>query len=83
MNNRKIGLGLIISSLSVLLVDRISSIISTYLGKLYCGEQYMQPVDGVVGNLSCGFNADMYLVIVLLVVLLMGIIIFRFHSKQK
>ncbi len=35
----------------------------------------MQPVDGIVGDVSCGFNADMYLVVFLIITLLTGTIL--------
>ncbi len=82
MIKRKIGLLLITSSILVWLIDRASLIISTYFGKLYCGKSYMKPVDGVVGDVSCGFNADMYLVVFLFTVLLIGIAFFA-TSKRK
>lgn len=82
MIKRKIGLMLITGSILVWFVDRTSLIISTYFGELYCGKRYMQPVDGVVGDVSCGFNADVYLVVFLFTVLLIGIVLFV-NSKIK
>ena len=82
MIKRNIGLVLITGSILVWLVDRASSIISITLGELYCGQRYMQPVDGIFGDPSCGFNADMYLFIFLFCVLLIGIVIF-ITSKGK
>ncbi len=73
MGRRKIGLLLITGSILVWLIDRISLVISTYIGELYCGKHFMQPMDGVVGDPSCGFNTDIYLVVFLFAVLLTGI----------
>jgi hypothetical protein len=82
MIKRKIGLILIAGSILTWLVDRASLIISTSFGELFCGKRYMQPVDGVVGDVSCGFSADMYLVVFLFTVLLIGIALFVI-SKHK
>lgn len=82
MIKRKIGLILIFGSILVWLIDRFSLVISTSFGELYCGNRYMQPVDGVVGDVSCGFNADIYLVVFLFTVLLIGITLFT-TSKSK
>ena len=45
--------------------DRATNILSDLLGRWVCGSSYMQPVDGTVGDLSCGFNMDIYLALVL------------------
>lgn len=82
MIKRKTGLILIAGSILTWLVDRASLIISTSFGKLFCGKRYLQPVDGVVGDVSCGFSADMYLVVFLFTVLLIGIALFV-TSKLK
>ncbi|MBU0766503.1 hypothetical protein KKF55_01810 [Patescibacteria group bacterium] len=73
MQKREIGKILIIGSLILWLIDRFSLIISTFLGKMYCGDQYMQSIDGSVGDVSCGFNTDIYLAVCLLIVLIIGI----------
>ncbi len=36
----------------------------------------MQPVDGIVGDSACGFNADMYLAAFLIAMFLTGIALF-------
>ena len=79
---KKIGVALVIGALIVWLVDRFTHIISTFLGKVYCGSDYMQPVDGVVGDMSCGFNFDMYLTVFLFIVFLTGIALF-IKTKRK
>jgi len=83
MTKRKIGIALIISSIITWLIDGFSPIISTFFGKILCGNRYLQPVEGVVGDVSCGFNADMYLVVFLFAVLLIGIILVLLPRKVK
>ena len=73
MTKRKLGLALIIGSIITGLIDRFSLLISIFFGEIYCGNSYMQPVEDMFGDVSCGFNADMYLVIFLIAVLLIGI----------
>lgn len=73
---KKIGAILVFGLLSVWLIDRFFLPISTFLGKRYCGDRYMQAVDGVVGDVSCGFNADMYLTVLLCLMLIVGAVLF-------
>ena len=75
--SRTIGKILIAVSLLLALLDRITSLISDRLGEQYCGSDYLQPVDGVVGDVSCGFNADMYLMVLLGAVFLYGLRLLR------
>ncbi|MEA3292493.1 MAG: hypothetical protein U9Q71_09370 [Pseudomonadota bacterium] len=70
------GALLAIGSLIAWLIDRFTRVISTFLGKLACGDCYLQAVDGVIGDVSCGFNADMYLTASLVFVLIVGAILF-------
>jgi len=81
---RKIAVVLIVGSVFVWLIDLFSRIASTGLGKIYCGNRYMQPVDGggVVGDVSCGFNADMYLIAFLFVVFAVGVLLFVISASQ-
>lgn len=73
MTRRKSGIILVLLALAVWLADYFSQAISSLLGKMLCGDRYMLPVGGVTGDVSCGFNADMYLFVFLVVVLLAGI----------
>lgn len=71
---KKLGMILIVSVLLTWVAEKSTLNISKALGMLYCGDDYMQAVEGIVGDKSCGFNADMYLASVLLVILLIGFI---------
>jgi len=75
MNKQKIGMSLIVGSLLIWVAGRSSQIPSQLIGKLHCGDRYLQAVDGVTGDVSCGFNDDMYLNGVLLVLLLVGFVL--------
>ena len=56
MTKRKIGVAFITGSIVALLIDRFLGFpISTLLGEIFCGNRYMQPVEGIVGDASCGF----------------------------
>ena len=79
---RRVGLTLTVVALLVWIVDRFSSVVSTTLGKMICGEHYMCAVNGVVGDRSCGFNTDMYLSVILLVLMVLGLF-FLFSSRRK
>ncbi len=73
MTIKTIGIVLISSSIIVLLIDISTGIISGFIGAMFCGDRYMKPEDGMVGDMSCGFNADMYLVVFLFIILLAGV----------
>lgn len=76
------GILLIGISMILFLIDRFSHTLSDILGKIICGDQYLKPVNGVTGDMSCGFNTDMYLVAFLFVVLVVGGLLFIFSAKK-
>ena len=80
MSRTVIAKALITGSVLVGLFDRVTRGISTLFGKIRCGDRYIQPVDGVIGDMSCGFNDDMYLLVFLLVMFLAGIAL---YLKEK
>jgi len=79
---QKTGIYISVISLLVLIVDRMTGLISTFIGKQICGDQYMCPVEGVVCDRSCGFNTDMYLAFFLVLVLLIGIALIISSQKR-
>jgi hypothetical protein len=79
---RKTGSMLITVSGFLFLVDRLSLLISTALGKLFCGDKYMKPVKGVLGDGSCGFNADMYLAVLLVIFMVFGLFLFMTSPNE-
>ncbi len=82
MTKRKTGIFLIISSLFIWVIERASMPVSNFLGKLYCGDQYMKPVDNIIGDMSCGFNTDMYLTAFLFITVLIGTVLL-FTNQNK
>ena len=83
MKKRTVGIFFIVLSLLVWLTDRLTHAISTMLGKIIYGDQYMQSVDGIVGDSSCGFNIDMYLAYSLFTVFLLGILLYFSSMKER
>lgn len=75
MTKKSIGLTLIFTSIMVWLIDRFTHVSSSLIGKIYCGDRYMKPVDGIVGDLSCGFNTDMHLAALLIALFLTGVLL--------
>lgn len=76
MTKRKTGIVLIIGSIAVWLIEwLLEHPISNLFGEMFCANRYMQPVDGIVGDVSCGFNSDLYLVVFICTVLLTGIVL--------
>jgi len=61
----------------VWLIDRSTQIIFiTYIsGKVRCGDRYMQPIDGILGDMSCGFNDDIHLIVFRLIVFLFNMLL--------
>ena len=83
MNKRRVGTILIAGSVLLWLINRFSYIISSYFSRLLCGELYLQPVDGILGDVSCGFNADMYFTALMFLVLITGIAVLTISLVQK
>ncbi len=77
----KIGIWFVGGSVGLFFVDRFTHLLSNIMGKIFCGDQYMQPVDGVVGDMSCGFNSDMYTAICLLIFAVVGILLILASRK--
>lgn len=68
-----VGTTLVTLSFLVFIAERSTFAISAWLARAWCGERYLQPVEGIMGEISCGFDADMYLAVVLLLPALAGI----------
>lgn len=81
MTTKSIGITLIFASIMVWVINRSTQVISSFIGEIYCGGRYMKPVDGIVGDLSCGFNADMYLAAFLFAVFLTGVLLLIFAKR--
>lgn len=83
MNIKKKSIGKIIVICSILgfAAERFSRAPSTLLAKVICGDRYMQPVSGVIGDPSCGFNADMYLTAFLALTLVIGLVLLLSKSE--
>ena len=75
MNKKRLGIILIAGSVFLWFIDRFSYIISSYFSRLLCGDYYLQPVDGIYGDVSCGFNADMHFTALTFLVLITGIVL--------
>jgi hypothetical protein len=69
--------------MAIFLIDRFTHSISSLLVRLIYGDQYLKPLDGVLGDRSCGFNAVMYLVVFLLVALVAGGWLFISSKKDS
>ena len=69
-------------SLLVMVVDRVTNSISTFIGEIICGDTYMCPVDGIVGDCSCGFNTDLHLTFSLVVTLIFGFLLYISSKKS-
>ena len=82
MTIRKLGITTVLISSVLLFANRFTTLISDFFGKLFCGESYLQPVNGIVGDNSCGFNADMYVALFLTGATIIGLVII-FVSKKK
>ena len=70
-----LGTILVTSSFLIGLIDRFSHIVSSYFSQLLYGDFYLQPVDGILGDAPCGFNADMHFVALMFLVLRTGIVL--------
>ena len=82
INKRSAGVSLILFSMMLWLVDRVTHAISAMLGELICRDHHMHFVDGMKGNTSCGLNTDMHLSYVLFTVLTVGIVLYISSHKE-
>jgi hypothetical protein len=82
-NLRATGFILIAVAMTLFLVDRFSHVISDTLGGIICGDRYMQPVNGIIGDMSCGFNLDMYVAVCLLLLCLAGVVLLSSSFLNK
>ena len=72
-----LGTIFVTSSLLIGLIDRFSQhIVSSYFSHLLYGDLSLHPVDGILSDASCGFNADMHFVALMFLVLITGIVLF-------
>jgi hypothetical protein len=85
MNNiQKLGLASMTGVGGVFFLEKIGgSAMSTLAGKIYCGEKYLQKVDGVISDLSCGFNSDIHLITFLSLSLTFGLMILVAGSMKE
>ena len=83
MNKRGLGIILIAGSVLLWLINRFSYIISSYFSRLLCGDLYLQPVDGILGDVPCGFNADMHFPALMFLDLITGIAVLIISLVQK
>lgn len=79
----KLGVVIMAISLLVMILDRVTSSISTLIGEIICGDTYMCAVDGIVGDCSCGFNTDLHLAFSLVVTLIFGFLLYLSAKKSK
>ncbi len=79
---RNIGLRLIQVTLLLWIIDLTTKAVSSIVGHIICGEDYLCPVDGVICDRSCGFNTDMHLAFVFTTLLILGLALF-ISSKEK
>jgi hypothetical protein len=82
MFRRWLGWLLILLTPPVWFAERVTGLFSTILGEWWCGARYMQPVDGITGDPSCGFNTDIHLSFVLAIVIFAGIVLLVSSKKE-
>ncbi len=79
----KTGITIIFLSVLIFTIERLTQSISTLLGKFICGDRYLQPVNGVVGDMSCGYNIDIYLTSMLLGIIVNGVMLVFILRKSN
>lgn len=79
---KNLALTLLLLSGGLMLIERATNLVSQMAGKLYCGAEYMQPVDGYIGTMSCGFNIDVYVTIALFTNMFIGMFGFIFGAMR-
>jgi len=80
---RRLETILIAGSVLLWLINRFSCIISSYFSRLLCRELYLKSMDGILGDVSCGFNADMHFTSLMFLILITGIAVLIISLVQK
>lgn len=75
---KKISLTLILVSGALALMDRSAFLITKLVGKLVCGDNYMQAVDGLL----CGYNVEVYVTIALYSSMFLGLFLFFYGAMR-
>ena len=71
-----IGTGVMFAGIAGMAANRLSgNAISDALAKARCGADYNVPIDGVMGDGVCGFNADMHWFVAMAALFLAGVVI--------
>ena len=70
-----LGTILVTSSLLIGLINRFSHIVSSYFNQLLYGALYLHPVDGILSDVSCGFNTGMHFLALMFLVLITGTVL--------
>ena len=78
---KTLGKSLMTLSIAVWIFDSLTHLLSTLIGRMVCGDEYMCSVDGIVCDKSCGFDTDMHLSLALLILMLLGAVLY--HRSQK
>ena len=70
-----LGTILVTTSLLIGFIDRFSHIFSSYFSYLLYEDLSLHPVDGILSDASCSFNADMHFVALMFLILITGIVL--------
>jgi hypothetical protein len=77
------GKGLIVFTFLFWVFDRLTNIFSNLIGEMVCGDKYMCPVNGIVSDRTCGFNTDMHLSFILILLFVLGILLYVSSKKME
>jgi hypothetical protein len=77
------GALLMLLSAALMAAERLTGSLSDWLGQLFCGMRTMEPVNGIVGERSCGFDADMDLMVALAGSFLLGLFLYLGARMKK
>ena len=83
MHRGTVGIFMILISLPLWIVDRITHVIAHLLGKCLYGDRYLKALDGIAGDASCGFNIDMHLSFSLIILFILGMLLYVSSKKTS
>ena len=73
---------LMLVTLLLWIFERATSILSDTLGEWWYKSKYMQPINGYLGDRSYGFNTDMYLSLLFIVLFIFGMLLYIRSRKE-
>lgn len=80
---RKFGASIAGFALVLAAIDRLTGgVLSSTVARAICGSTHMVPLGGVVGDMSCGFNADLHFMAAMAAAAVVGAVVVALAGRR-